>query len=190
MNTAVLCGGKGTRLGYDGQKCCVPVNGRPFLLHRLDQLVRCGATQLHLLVSHEAEEVFSVVGKWESPIPINYIYDDGAGPWEAVRDAVYDDDGRLLDIIDTPTFWVANGDTWLEEPLQPSWRPNAVPLMVVTTNDETEPHNIDGKYLDCGLYRVSRKHPVPAIWSYRVIDTRPFTMNTPEQLEELRAHLG
>ena len=182
VNVAVLCGGKGTRLGYDGQKCCVPVHGRPFLLHRLDQLVRCGATSLHLLVSHEAEDVFSTVGKWEPSIPINYIYDDGDGPWAAVEDAV--------DFIDAGTFWVANGDTWLEEPLQPSWRPNAVPLMVVTTNDETEPHNIDGKYLDCGLYRVSRKHPVPSVWSYRVIDTRPYTMNTPEQLEDLREALG
>lgn len=182
MNVAVLCGGKGTRLGYDGQKCCIPVHSRPFLLHRLDQLVRCGATQFHLLVSHEAEEVFSALGKWRSDIPVNFIYDDGNGPWEAVRQAV--------DYIDSRTFWVANGDTWLEEPLQPSYRPAITPLMVVTTNDETEPYNIKGQYLDCGLYRVSRKNPVPSVWMYRVITTRPYTMNTPEQLEELCAHLG
>ena len=177
MNVAVLCGGKGTRLGYPGQKCCIEVAGRPFLLWRLDQLVRAGATNLHLLVSHSADEVFSAVGKWDNHTPINFIYDEGIGPWEAVKESTR--------YIPSRTFWVANGDTWLEHRM----RGGTVPTMVVTTNQETEPHNIDGEYLDCGLYHVSKDRPTPSWFIYDVIDQRPYTMNTPEQLEELDAYL-
>lgn len=180
MNVTVLAGGKGTRLGYDGQKCCIPVAGRPFLLHRLDQLVRNGATNLHLLVSHASEEVFSVIGQWEDKTPINFIYDEGIGPWEAVRNAV--------DYIPSKFFHVANGDTYLETPLKPWASSNAVPMMVVTQNSSV-PMNLRGGWLDAGLYRVSRNNPTPDFWFRRETTARAYTINTREQLEETDAAL-
>ena len=178
MNVLVLCGGQGSRLGYDGQKCCVPMpDGRPFLLHRLEQLVRGGATQFHLLISHRADDVFSALGHWDDHVPINLIWDEGTGPWNAVKEATR--------YVHAKTFWVANGDTWLEHRM----RGGTTPMMVVTTNLETEPANIDQMYLDCGLYHVNRDRPTPTWWTYDITDQRPFTMNTPAQLEDLHAHL-
>ncbi len=46
---AVLCGGKGTRLG-EPIKCLTEVAGRPFMDWKLDQLARMGATDVTLIV--------------------------------------------------------------------------------------------------------------------------------------------
>jgi GTP:adenosylcobinamide-phosphate guanylyltransferase len=48
VRVAILCGGKGTRLGAP-IKCLAEVAGRPFMDWKLEQLERFGATDIHLL---------------------------------------------------------------------------------------------------------------------------------------------
>jgi len=49
VHVAVLCGGKGTRLG-EPIKCLAEVAGRPFMDWKVEQLERHGATHLTLVV--------------------------------------------------------------------------------------------------------------------------------------------
>lgn len=49
MHVAVLCGGKGTRLGAP-VKCLVEVAGRPWMDWKLEQLAQHGATRVTLFV--------------------------------------------------------------------------------------------------------------------------------------------
>jgi hypothetical protein len=105
-HVAILCGGKGTRLGYDGQKCLIETAGRPFLCWKLDQLADRGAEHFHLLVSYLAEEVRWVVRDDWHGIPVTYHYDIGANPIHAHHTA------------NLPYFhWLTYGDSILDAPL-------------------------------------------------------------------------
>lgn len=111
---AILCGGLGTRLGSDTQKCLTPVNGRPFLHWKLDQLTRSGATDFHLLVAHQAAEVESSIGATWGDIPVDYHLDSGLGQAEA----------HLLAAPYLPfTHWLTYGDCILDAPLRHSLCP-------------------------------------------------------------------
>lgn len=135
---AVACGGLGTRLGFDGQKCLVPVAGRPFLAWKLDQLTGHGATELHLLVSHRAPDVLHAIGNDWNGIPVHYHHDPGAGPWAAADAA-----SEHMPFV----HWFTYGDVLFDWDLRDSMMPYAV----FTTNHPTEPAN--SPYgLDAGMY--------------------------------------
>lgn len=106
---AILCGGRGTRLGYPGQKCMVPILGRPFLAYKIDQLYDLGATSIHLLVSYESDEVRDYFGSWPT-----YHEDPGHGVTLAHRLA-----SRTLPFV----HWVTYGDCLLDAPLHESSMP-------------------------------------------------------------------
>ena len=169
---AVACGGKGTRLGYDGQKCLLPIAGRPFLAWKLDQLAEQGATELHLLIGHRGADVLELVGSnWEG-IPVRYHHDDGVGPWAAADAAT-----AHMPFV----HWFTYGDVLLDYPL----RESLMPYMVITTNHPTEAANTRWG-LDAGLYfRWGKsKLSIP-----KLTDARTWQINTPEALEETGAYL-
>ncbi len=104
---AILCGGKGTRLGYDGQKCLIPTAGRPFLHWKLDQLTGRGATAFYLLVNYRAGDVRDAIGDDWRGIPVTYLDDDP--------------DPRL-DLVPF-VHWLTYGDSILDVELRPSMYP-------------------------------------------------------------------
>ena len=168
MLVIVLCGGRGTRLGASGQKCCVQIAGRPFLQWKMEQLTRNGATEfMFLTTTPYIQEVRNVVGDW--PVAI----DRGRGQWHAMSES--------LDFVPPgETYYISNGDTWVETPLL-TVHP---PTMYVTRNTP-EPFNVQSRTaLDIGLYCVS-SDSVGAPWEYQLVNARPFHLNTRESMEAL-----
>jgi MobA-like NTP transferase domain len=159
---AVLCGGLGTRLGYEGQKCLVPVEGRPFLHWKLDQLIRHGASDIHLLVSYRAEDVWDSVTAREWDAQVRWHVDAGEGKWAAHDRAV--DDGLPF------VHWVTYGDCLLDVPLKHSLYP------YVYVNDE-HPCDAGVIYTWGKAKKFLPKHT----------GARSFHVNTPEDLEVTRA---
>lgn len=175
MRVVVLAGGTGRRLGYPGQKCCVPIAGRPFLHWKLDQLTEQGATEIDMLVSHAWREVEETVAPYPS---VRLLEDPGEGPWNAVRWYAHHH-------ASTRAFIVTYGDTLLDCEF-----PDTSPSMVVTRHTGPYlPSNLLGEYIDAGLYRVSRDHPLSTMWRFVETSVRPWTINTPEQYEETSAYL-
>jgi hypothetical protein len=175
MRVVVLAGGTGTRLGYDGQKCCIPIAGRPFLHWKLDQLYEHGATHIDILVSHAKAEVAETVHLFPD---ITLYEDPGTGPWNAIR-------WYALSQRPPKSFLVTYGDTLLDVPF-----PDVVNSMLVTRH--TGPHirpNLLGEWVDAGLYRIGADHPFAERWRFLPTATRPWTLNTPEQYEETDAYL-
>lgn len=96
MHVAVLCGGKGTRLG-EPIKCLAEVAGRPFMDWKVEQLERCGATRLTLVVGPFLTAFYRRYGS-------RFEYRTDAQ--EGVREALGSWRG-----------WWTWGDTLLEQPL-------------------------------------------------------------------------
>ncbi len=95
MRVAVLCGGKGTRLG-EPVKCLTEVAGRPFMDWKLEQLERLGATAVTLVVGPH-EQAFARYG-----LPMV------ADPQEGIQAA--------LAACGVNAWWTM-GDVLLEQPL-------------------------------------------------------------------------
>lgn len=95
MHVAVLCGGKGTRLG-EPIKCLTRVAGRPFMDWKLEQLEGFGADDITLIVGPFLAEFRARYGHRYC-----YMVDDQSG----VRNALGDWDG-----------WWTWGDTLLDQP--------------------------------------------------------------------------
>ncbi len=110
---AILCGGRGTRLGSFTEhlpKSLVDVNGQPFILWQLGLLRKHGYTNVVLLTGHLGQMIHDVVGDG-SPLgmTVNYSCDPDAdeplGTAGAVRHAI-----RLLG----DRFFVLYGDSYLD----------------------------------------------------------------------------
>jgi molybdopterin-guanine dinucleotide biosynthesis protein A len=184
MITAVLCGGSGGRLLGDNpdvlQKCCVEVAGRPFLHWRIEQLLRCGYTDLHFITKGRyAAEVKMVVGDY----PV-HIEDISGNKFQAASYAA--------ELGKNDTVCVVNGDTWMDIP--PYYDSvHQTPLMLLVPPFEGHPPNVcmrsaTPNYLDAGVYWINNEWP--QIWEYMVrIGERPYHLNTPKDKVELDAHL-
>lgn len=106
----ILCGGLGTRLGARSKttpKCLVEVNGRPFLQHQLDWLLKQGIQKVLLCVGHHGIQVFEHFGT--SYQGLNLLYsiegEKPRGKSYALKNA--------LPWISELEFFVLNGDTYL-----------------------------------------------------------------------------
>lgn len=111
---AVLCGGRGTRLGYSGQKCMVPIDGKPFLAYKLDLLVKQGATEFHLLCSHKVVDVYRGIGTTWKGRPVYYYVDEGFSPYQAHLQA-----SKHIPFV----HWLTYGDSIFDVPLKHSLFP-------------------------------------------------------------------
>ncbi len=138
MRVAVLCGGKGTRLG-EPIKCLTEVAGRPFMDWKLEQLERQGATKVTLICGPFFHEFFDRYGD-----RVSYITDAQTG----IADA--------LQSVGDHEYWTM-GDVLLEQPFE--WL--AYPTMYVRRSDTP---NIAGLYLDCGLYFGKRNFRLLETW--------------------------
>lgn len=125
MRIAVLCGGKGTRLG-EPIKCLTEVAGRPFMDWKLEQLKRMGAGNVYLHAGPFVNEFRKLYGS------CFVVGDSQKGIGAVVEDFAYD------------YHWTM-GDVLLEQPLKPLTEPT----MYVRRDGNP---NIAGIYLDCGLY--------------------------------------
>lgn len=115
LPVAVLAGGLGTRArpltGDRLPKVLVPVAGRPFLDHKLDELASCGVERVVLLLGYGAALVRRHVGDGgDFGLSVTCVDDGGRrlGTGGAVRAA--------LDLLGD-TFWVTYGDTLLTAPM-------------------------------------------------------------------------
>jgi D-glycero-alpha-D-manno-heptose 1-phosphate guanylyltransferase len=110
---AVLAGGAGTRLRSvvsDRPKVLVPVNGRPFLLILLDQLIAGGAGRVVLCTGYLGDQIRDTVGDRYLGCPVIYSHEDQPlGTGGALRQAMRHAEGDV--------WMVANGDSYVAAPL-------------------------------------------------------------------------
>lgn len=160
---AILCGGRGIRLGYKGQKCMVPIDGKPFLAYKMDLLCKQGATEFHLLVAHKAVDVYTGIGKTFQGRPVYYYVDAGRSPREA-----HDVAAKHIPFI----HWLTYGDSIFDVPLRHSMFP------YIYANPEFEDAGL--QYLWGQSVRGIRKYA----------DTPAVHCNTPADLERAEQYLS
>src|SRR5262249_2990503 len=135
---AILCGGRGTRLGGLTEhlpKSLVPVAGRPFVDWQLDLLAGQGVTEVVLCAGHGGGQPRAHVGAGSRWGLRGRSVDDGTTPRGtagALRHAC--DEGAL-----GTAFFVLYGDSYLRTPVaavEAAWRASPRPaLMTVLRND-------------------------------------------------------
>lgn len=108
----ILCGGLGTRLGEltaSTPKPMLPVAGRPFLDHLIQEVARYGFSRVTLLAGQFGAQVQAAYdGRHLSGLAIDVVIEPspmGTGGALAVAEAV----GRL-----DPEFLLMNGDSWID----------------------------------------------------------------------------
>ena len=77
MKAVVLAAGEGTRLRpltETRPKALVEVDGKPILVHCLDQLADLGADGFVIVVGYRAEQVIDYVGDEFRGLPVTYTY--------------------------------------------------------------------------------------------------------------------
>ena len=75
LKAIVLCGGLGTRLGdltRSTPKPILPVAGKPFLGHVLDQIILASIDEIILAVSFEWEKIKVMIGHSWQGVPVSY----------------------------------------------------------------------------------------------------------------------
>jgi len=110
---AILCGGKGTRLGEltkDIPKSLVKVAGKPFIFWQLDLLADQGFTDVTLCVGHLDNLIKEAVGFSYRGITIKYLHDGGEplGTMGAMRQAV------AYHLKPSQEFMAIYGDSYLD----------------------------------------------------------------------------
>lgn len=113
MNSVVLCGGLGTRLGEltrDTPKPLLEVGGKPFVTHVLERLQSSGVTHACLAVGFQWQKLQATLGDNWNGLPLSYsVEEEPLGTGGAIRHAL------------TSMVWsealIANGDTLVEADL-------------------------------------------------------------------------
>lgn len=141
----VLAGGLGTRVSGVTRgrlpKALIPIDGEPFLHHKLTELLRLGADRAVLLLGHGSEQIIGFIRegqRWNLDIE---IIEDGPrllGTGGSIKSAT----GALPD-----QFWVTYGDTLLDVDLeaaegQATERGFSGVMTVLHNCDRWEPSNV------------------------------------------------
>lgn len=161
MRVAVLCGGKGTRLG-EPIKCLAEVAGRPFMDWKIDQLHGQGATRIMLLCGPYQDE-FSE--RYSHRLGVTVHSDEQIGVEPALRH------------VATPDWWTW-GDTLIH-----IGRLHTPTLPTMYVRRDPANANIAGIYLDVGLYSDTG--------NFTLVETTavPHHINTPADRDETDAYL-
>ena len=160
MRVAVLCGGKGTRLG-EPIKCLTTVAGRPWMDWKLDQLREQGAFQIHLICG---PYINAFIERYSNDPTITFSTDPQTGIPAA------------LDAVHAMQWWTM-GDVLCD--FGRFTIPNH-PVMLV----RRDPHpNIAGLYLDCGIYYGKRDFVLVET------DAPTYHINTIDDLNRAEEHL-
>jgi hypothetical protein len=157
MRVAVLCGGKGTRLG-EPIKCLTEVAGRPFMDYKLDQLRFQGAHQIHLICGPFINDF---IERYSNDPSLTFSTDPQLGILPALQ-AVH------------PAQWWTMGDVLCD--FGQFWTPGTSTMLVQRGLPNP---NIAGIYLDCGFYFGKANFTMVEV-SEGVV---PLTINTREDLE-------
>jgi len=99
MQAVIMAGGKGTRLGVltrDVPKPMVPINGKPILLHQIENLRENGILDIILVVGHLGQRIKDYFGDGERfGVRIDYVTEEHplgtAGNFYYLRDRVRED---------------------------------------------------------------------------------------------------
>jgi len=99
MQAVIMAGGKGTRLGVltrDIPKPMVPINGKPILLHQIENLRENGILDIILVVGHLGQRIRDYFGDGERlGVRIGYVTEEHplgtAGNFYYLRDRVRED---------------------------------------------------------------------------------------------------
>lgn len=135
MDAMILCGGLGTRLRgtWDGPKCLAPVNGRPFLLHLLDQLHRARVARVVLCTGYKGHEVSATVSVSRPSLEVLTSWErEPLGTAGALRRGSRHVRGQRVLVL--------NGDSYLNFDLRTlhEWHSNAVTVACTRMDDVEE----------------------------------------------------
>ncbi len=110
----VLAGGLGTRLRSvvaDKPKCMAPIGDKPFLYYLLQYLHRQGITHAVLSLGYKAEQVIDWCKSEQLPLQVSFAVEpEPLGTGGAIMHA--------LPQLNNKGFFISNGDTFFEAPLQ------------------------------------------------------------------------
>ncbi|KAA2243016.1 NTP transferase domain-containing protein [Chitinophaga agrisoli] len=110
----VLAGGLGTRLRSvvaDKPKCMAPIGDKPFLYYLLQYLHRQGITHAVLSLGYRSEQVIDWCQSTELPLAVSFAVEpEPLGTGGAIMHA--------LPQLKDNGFFITNGDTFFEVPLQ------------------------------------------------------------------------
>lgn len=117
IKAAILAGGLGTRLRSvvsDRPKVMAAIGGRPFLAYLLWKLEKAGAHQVVLCTGHMGEIIRAVFGDAYGMLGLEYSQETvPLGTGGAVRHA--------LDLLDSESVLVMNGDSYCDADLNAFW---------------------------------------------------------------------
>lgn len=169
----ILAGGKGTRLGKLTEKTpkpMIPIAGKPFLAHLVDEYSRQGFKNIIISTGYRSEQIhnykFSCDVHFEEDSPYT-IRGMGIDMHEAKLEMV----SKLLYLYGP--CWIVNGDTWLKSPL-PEVTEGYNIVMVANNKDA------GAQYLGNG-----RDSMIMVVESKGFID-----MGTPEGLKEMEDYFA
>ncbi len=149
-DVVILCGGKGTRLKSltaSVPKPLLPVAGEPFLLRLLLRLKEEGFRRFilaaHYLPQQFREFVEANRGRFEEILLV--VEPQALGTGGALRHAV--------EYVASPTFLVLNGDSWVDQPLQPVLQEHGRLRRDFTVIAVPAPR-VEGEALKKGVWRI------------------------------------
>lgn len=158
----ILAGGRATRLGGVAAtvpKALVPVAGRPFVFHQLDDLNAQGVARVVLCVGHLGDQIEATVGGRYRDMEIGYSSDgpEPLGTLGAVRRAAPGLGER---------FWVLYGDTYLRVDYRrfwSGWSASGLPAgMAVLRNDDRWDRS-NAFFRDGRVIGYDKRRPDPAM---------------------------
>ena len=172
---AVLCGGKGTRLGEltkSTPKSLIEVAGRPFLEWPLEHYASQGIQRVVLCIGHLGEQIRRHFGKTFAGMALEYLQDEPQrGPINAFM--------AFAD-LHRPPFWWTYGDTYLPLSL---FEPATSASYRIYNDGFAVGHPMG--WIDYGLYyengHLTQRRVVPK-------EQRFYEIGTPAALAETRAY--
>jgi NDP-sugar pyrophosphorylase family protein len=106
VDVGVFCGGLGTRLNHpDLPKALVPVRGKPFLEHLLQDLEEAGARKVVLIAGHRGAQIGAFLDGYTTNLSVELVIYEPRGVFDALC--------QSLPLFTSDYVLLTNGDTLL-----------------------------------------------------------------------------